>query len=77
MIFTSNLKQVTVKSLRFDEDAWDGILFKHEDYDYIFEMHFAGGGTSYSVTCVNDLGEQEFYYESSRLRDVKKKVVYD
>lgn len=74
MIKVPDLKQVTVKSLRFDEDAWDGILFEYEGYNYIFEMHYAGGGEHYSVTCVNNYEEEEFYYESNRLNVVKKKV---
>ena len=74
MINVSDLKHVTVKSLRFDGEAWDGILFEHKGYGYIFEMHYAGGGVSYSVTCVNSYKEEEFYYESNRLSAVKKRV---
>lgn len=70
-----DIKEVTVKSLRFDEEAWDGLLLQSKGFKFIFELHFAGYGQSYSVTC-KALNNKIFYFESNKIKDVKTKVVH-
>lgn len=76
MLKVKDLNQVKVKTLRFEEEAWDGIEVELEGDRFIFEMHFAGGGQSYSVTCLDNYDTELYYFESNKLIDVKRKVYY-